>query len=98
MWIEVLCSIPALLAAGYLGIKLCCPWLLLDISYVIKVVPKVARLRKLIANKHFLIEHFEDTVKSSPDRAFLLYEDQRFTYKVSKKFLVKKICKGVNNG
>ena len=83
MWIEVLCLIPATLAAGYLGIKLCCPWLLLDIRYVMKVVPAISALKKRLQKKYFIIEHFENTVKLYPERTFLLFEDKSFTYKVN---------------
>ncbi|XP_045216351.2 long-chain fatty acid transport protein 2-like [Mercenaria mercenaria] len=89
MWFEIVCSIPAALVAGYLGIKVFCPWLLLDVRYILKVVPKISAFNKTLEKKYFIIEHFEDTVKKNPNRRFLLYEDKTFTYKEANEFANK---------
>ncbi|XP_060556323.1 long-chain fatty acid transport protein 2-like [Ruditapes philippinarum] len=85
MWWEVLWLIPAAFATVYVGIKLSCPWLILDVHYISKVVPSLAGFKKACRKKYFIIDHFENSVKQCPDRIFLSYEDQTFTYQEANK-------------
>ncbi|WAR00326.1 S27A6-like protein [Mya arenaria] len=74
-------SLLATAGAGYLLIKALCPWLLVDIEYIRKVLPGAKRLERWTKEGVHAIDIFEQCVKKHPDRNILLFEDQKYTYK-----------------
>lgn len=89
MLFELLLSVPAAVAAGYIGIKMFCPWILEDFKYICIAGPTIATYERMSRNRQFIIDHFEQKVHKFPDRLFLLYEDQKFTYKQANEYVNK---------
>ncbi|WAR00325.1 S27A6-like protein [Mya arenaria] len=74
-------SLLATAGAGYLLVKTLCPWLLVDIEYIQKVLPGAKRLERWNKEGVHAIDIFEQCVKKHPDKYILLFEDQKYTYK-----------------
>ena len=69
-------------AAGYVAIKLFCPWLLGDLNYLAKFIPALIKYVKLEKNNTTLADVFEARAAAKPDNIFILYEGRKYTYKV----------------
>ncbi|XP_064607708.1 long-chain fatty acid transport protein 2-like [Liolophura sinensis] len=68
------------LGTSYAAYKALCPWLALDVMDL-ALRDNVTRLfQEAVASKTYLIDAFEQSVKNTPDKYFLIYNDMIFTY------------------
>ena len=77
-------SICATFGISLVVVKVYYPWLILDFRYIAKMLPPMIRFLSNMNKKRFLIDIFEERVKQTPDKVFIIFEDKKYTYKVSR--------------
>lgn len=65
----------------YLGVKIFAPWLHYDLDYLRKASRGVAFFTKLEKAKKTLADVFDDTVRTYPNKVFIVFHDNSYTYK-----------------
>ncbi|KAL4227516.1 hypothetical protein ACF0H5_012960 [Mactra antiquata] len=81
MMFEVLGGVVASCVTAYVGIKLLCPWLLIDFQYLKKILPALKMFNSFEKSRTILVNLFEENVRKNPDKVFILFEDEKYTYK-----------------
>lgn len=82
-------SLIATFGLGIVVVKVYYPWLLLDFKYIILVGSALSRALSLMKKRKFLVETFEEQVAKTPEKVFLLFENQSFTYQVTGKLVLE---------
>ncbi|KAK6188295.1 hypothetical protein SNE40_004500 [Patella caerulea] len=57
------------------------PWVLLDIRYILTAKKVVQDIKDRVKKRELIIDTFEATAKRCADQTFIVFQDQKFTYK-----------------
>ncbi|XP_053355908.1 long-chain fatty acid transport protein 2-like [Clarias gariepinus] len=82
-WYALLALVAALLALLALVLRVCFPYLVSDVLYVVKGVRVALRLRRFRGSTpcYSILDRFLDSVGSHPQKVFVLFEGRSFTYR-----------------
>ena len=69
-----------LVGAGVAAWRTMFPWIGDDIKALRMFIKGGKKIMENIANERYLIDMFEDDVKKSPQKAFMIFEDRIYTY------------------
>ncbi|ESO92526.1 hypothetical protein LOTGIDRAFT_216606 [Lottia gigantea] len=77
----ILSFIVALVAAAVATVYIFFPWLKYDIKLILATKNIITDIERRVKQKELIIDTFESTVKSNGEKAFIVYNDEKYTYK-----------------
>ena len=82
----------------YVAVQLWCPWILYDITYIWTSLKILRRLKKKVRRRELIVDSFEQQVRERPDKTFIIFQDDHYSYDVVDKHANKVARLGLQLG